>query len=139
MSALLVSGARVSDARIEGDLGETTAEVLSVTFPRTLIRYNTPEGAVHSPQTGVLYPAGLEEEDLVRVEYDREEPDLVRVAGRGFELTLLPTAMVLVSTWAVLLTVIWLICRRGRATSAHSVHRPVRDPSSTDEQRSSAD
>ncbi|ASO18154.1 hypothetical protein FHR81_002550 [Actinoalloteichus hoggarensis] len=118
MSVLLVSGARVSDARIEADLGETTAEVLSVSLPRTLVRYNTPEGAVHSPQTGVLYPAGLSEQDLVRVEYDREEPDLVRVAGRDFTLTLLPVSLVLVSTWAVLLTTVWLVCRSRRAAAS---------------------
>jgi hypothetical protein len=94
-------GARADDMAIDARTGRTTAEVMSSTFGRTIIRFVTPDGAVHSPQRGVLYPRGLEPGQLVRVEYDRSNPDLVRVADRDFRLGLWP--------FTVGVTVIWLV------------------------------
>lgn len=110
--ALLVGTFR-NDAAIEERLGRTTAEVLAVGFDRTLVRFETPDREVHIPEQGVLYPRGLEEGQLVLVEYDQDKPELVRVAGRTASLSLMPLGMVLVGTWLVLVPILWWLRRSG--------------------------
>jgi uncharacterized protein DUF3592 len=95
-------GAWVDDRAIDARTGRATAEVVSSSLGRTVIRFVTPDGAVHSPQRGVLYPRGLEPGQLVRVEYDRSDPELVRVADRDFQLGLLPVAVGVAVIWLVL-------------------------------------
>ena len=109
----LVIGTFRNDAAIEGRTGRTTAEVLSVAFDRTLVRFETPDREVHIPEQGVLYPRGLEEGQLVLVEYDQDSPDLVRVAGRTASLSLMPLGMVLAGTWIVLVPIVWWLRRSG--------------------------
>ncbi|WP_245588863.1 MULTISPECIES: DUF3592 domain-containing protein [Actinoalloteichus] len=118
LGSLLVLGAWSNDRNIDQNLGETTAEVLSVSGFRTLVRYHASDGAVHSPATGVLYPDGLERGNLVRVEYDQENPDLVRVAGRGFGLGVVPVVGVVTGLWIVLCLLIWWLRRPMRAAAA---------------------
>jgi hypothetical protein len=100
------------DMAIEGRMGQVTAEVVSVSFQRTVVRFATPDGSVHSPAQGVLYPDGLEPGQLVRVEYDTADPELARVAGRTFTLALLPIGTFLLGVWAVLLPLVWWLRRR---------------------------
>jgi len=95
-------GAWVDDRAIDARTGRTTAEVVSSSFGRTIIRFPTPDGTVHSPQRGVLYPRGLEPGQLIRVEYDRSNPELVRVADRDFRLGLLPCVVGVTAIWLVL-------------------------------------
>lgn len=90
----LVVTAAVDDWRISSDRGTATAEVVS-TGKKTLVRFPDAEGNYHSPGTGLKYPGGLEAGDRVKVEYRRDDPDNVKVAGRGWTLSLLPAA----STW----------------------------------------
>lgn len=112
-------GAWRDDAAIDSRTGRATAEVVSSTFGRTIIRFATPDGAVRSPQRGVLYPRGLEPGQLIRVEYDVANPDLVRVADRGFELGLLPIALAVVGIWVVLAPpALWLWRRSPRGPKA---------------------
>lgn len=102
-------GAWMDDRAIDARTGRATAEVVSSSLGRTVIRFVTPDGAVHSPQRGVLYPRGLEPGELVRVEYDRSDPDLVRVADRDFQLGLLPVAVSVAVIWLVLMPpALWL-------------------------------
>ena len=49
-----------------------------------------------------LYPMGLQERQGVLVEFDKRNPDLVRVAGRGAELSFLPVLSSLAVVWVVL-------------------------------------
>jgi hypothetical protein len=100
--AMVLLGAWRNDAAIDARTGRTTAEVLSVSFARTLIRFTTPDGAVHSPQRGVLYPRGLEPGQLIRVEYDTANPDLVRVETRDYRLGVLPLVITVLGVWLVL-------------------------------------
>lgn len=79
------------------------------------MRFTSPDGAVHIPSLGVLYPEGLHEGDRVWVEYDRANPDLVKVAGRGFTLALLPLGIILVLTWIVAGPLLWWLHLRRRA------------------------
>jgi len=116
LCGLLVVGAWRNDVAIETPvMGEATAEVVSVSFPRTVVRYNTPDGSVHIPPLGVLYPEGLQVGQLVRVEYDVERPDdLVRVAGRDVRYTLLPVGSALLVWWGVLAPLVWWARRVAR-------------------------
>ncbi len=112
-AGLLLAAIR-NDQAITGNLGTATAEVDAVAWDRTIIRFETPDGIVHSPSNGVLYPAGLVAGDLVRIEYDATDPDLARVAGRTATLTLLPLGTTILITWVVAGAVAWLIRQRLR-------------------------
>ncbi|MGW5055442.1 DUF3592 domain-containing protein [Actinokineospora sp. NPDC004072] len=110
---LLIVAAVVEDVAIENHTGRAEAEVVSVDFRRTLVRFTTPDGAEQVPSVGVLYPEHLEVGQVVRVEYDVRNPDLVRVAGRGAALTILPVTSLLAAVWAVIGAVLWWLRRPG--------------------------
>lgn len=111
---VLVSSFR-DDSQIDSHRGDAVADVLSVSFNRTAVRFVTPKGSVIIPSTGVLYPSGLAAGERVRVEYDTTNPELVRVAGRDFTLSFLPVGSSLVFCWLIVVPVVWLL-RRGSAT-----------------------
>ncbi|WP_243790214.1 DUF3592 domain-containing protein [Saccharopolyspora gloriosae] len=110
LSVIVACG--IDDRTIAESRGDGVAEVLDTSLTRTVIRFSTPEGQVHIPQDGVLYPAGLQEGQFVRVEYDTRNPDLVRVADRGMVLSLLPVSAWLAGLWVVVGGAYWLL-RRG--------------------------
>ena len=112
LGVVLVVAAWTEDIAIDGDTGYTDAQVVSQNFSRTLIRFYTPDGAEHIPQVGVLYPAGLKVGDVVKVEYRQDNPDLVRVAGRGAIVTVLPVGLTLVGVWVVIIPGVWWVRRR---------------------------
>ncbi len=112
LGVVLVVAAWTEDISIDGNLGQANAEVVADDFSRTLIRFYTPDGAEHVPQVGVLYPSGLKVGDVVQVEYNQENPELVRVAGRGAVVTLLPVGLTLVVVWAVVIPAVWWLRRR---------------------------
>ncbi|MPZ01040.1 MAG: hypothetical protein GEU97_24365 [Actinophytocola sp.] len=114
---VLVLAAYRNDNAIESNLGAANAQVLSVAWDRTIVRFETSDGAVHISQDGVLYPEGLVEGQLVHVEYDATNPDhLVRVAGRTFTLSLLPAGTTIAITWLIAAPLaVWL---RRRASPA---------------------
>ncbi|MCP2260419.1 hypothetical protein LX15_004133 [Streptoalloteichus tenebrarius] len=116
LCVLLVIGCWLDDRAIERpEPGRATAEVVLVSFPRTVVRYTTPDGAVYSPSLGVLYPEGLQTGQLVRVEYDPAQPDkLVRVAGRDFRIALLPAGTTVLGIWLVVVPLVWWLRRSAR-------------------------
>ena len=80
--ALVLVGAARNDAHIDAATGRAVAEVLEGgSRPHVYVRFTTDEGAVLTPEKGVFYPLGLEPGQLVRVEYDRTDPELVRLAS----------------------------------------------------------
>jgi hypothetical protein len=107
----LVVGAWTEDVSIDRNIGLANAEVVADSATRTLVLFYTPDGAEHIPQTGVLYPAGLNVGDVVEVEYQQDNPELVRVAGRSAVVTLLPVGLTLLGAWAVLIPSIWALRR----------------------------
>lgn len=112
LGVVLVIAAWTEDIKIDGDIRYAYAEVVSDDFSRTLVRFYTSDGAEHIPEIGVLYPAGLKVGDVVQVEYRQDDPELVRVAGRGAFVTLLPVGLTLVVTWAVIGPTVWWLRRR---------------------------
>jgi hypothetical protein len=101
------------DVAIEKHMGQAIAQVDSVSFNRTVVRYATPDGRVIIPSQGVLYPSGLNVGDNVRVEYDQTNPELTRVAGRTAVLSLLPVGTFLVAVWLVVVAVVTVLRRFG--------------------------
>ncbi|MFI6098830.1 DUF3592 domain-containing protein [Lentzea sp. NPDC051213] len=101
------------DVAIERNMGQAVAQVDSVAFNRTVVRYATPDGRVIIPSQGVLYPAGLKVGDNVRVEYDQTNPELTRVAGRTAVLSLLPVGTFLLVVWLVIGVVVTVLRRFG--------------------------
>jgi hypothetical protein len=118
LALMLIIGAYREDAGLNSRSVKTTAEVVSVAFDRTLVKYETPDGAVHLPPDGVGYPSGLQVGQLVEVQYDEAHPDLVKVAGRGAYLSLMPAGTLVLFTWLIAGPVIWWLRRsRSPATS----------------------
>ncbi len=115
LAVALVLAAYRNDRAITSSVGEANAEVVSVGWDRTIVRFQTPDGVVHLPPNGVLYPAGLSEGQLVRIEYASTNPELARVAGRTALLTLLPLGTTVLFTWLLAFPLLWwLRRRRGR-------------------------
>lgn len=107
-----------NDSSISDQMGVVTAQVDSVAFDRTIIHYQTPDGIVHSPATGVLYPEGLSAGELIRIEYDMGDTELTRVAGRNASLTLLPLGSTIGFTWLVAGPLLWWIRRQNLRVKA---------------------
>jgi len=112
LGVTFVIAAWTEDISIDRDIGYADAEVLAVDYSKTLVRFYTADGAEHVPQVGVLYPSGLTTGDVVEVEYRLDNPEQVRVAGRGALITLLPVGLTLVGVWAVLVPTMWWLRRR---------------------------
>lgn len=93
-SIALVFGCWMSDRAIERNLGEAVASVRHVDLLRTAVDFVDEEGEYRSPPSGLRYPVGLEEGQRVRVEYDTTDPDVVRVAGRKWTLSIIPALSV---------------------------------------------
>lgn len=110
---LLVGASAYDDIQINAHRGDAVADVLSVSFTRTAVRFVTPDGTVVIPSGGVLYPSGLSAGDAVRVQYDTQNTDLVKVAGRNFVLSFLPVGTSLAVCWAIVGPLYWFLRRRA--------------------------
>lgn len=116
LGVLALVGAAVDDAAIARNRAVATAEVLDgSSWSRTLVRFTAANGQTVVPPNGVAYPRGLVAGQTVPVEYDVTDPDLVKVAGRGWPDGVLPMAGGLAGVWVVLGGIAMLI-RRARAS-----------------------
>lgn len=106
--SLLIACA-IDDRTIEESRGDAVAAVLDTSLTRTVVRFTSADGRVEIPQNGVLYPAGLQRGQFVRVEYDTRNPGLVRVAGRTVVVALLPVLSSLVVLWVIMGSCYWLL------------------------------
>lgn len=100
-SVLLVLGAWRNDQQIEHNMGVAAAEVLSAGPRRSTIEFVTPDRVTYRPELGVLYPSELETGMRIYVEYDRDNPDLVRVRNRNASLAIIPAGSIAVVGWLV--------------------------------------
>ncbi|MEV0296799.1 DUF3592 domain-containing protein [Nocardia sp. NPDC050710] len=125
LMALLVLAAWRNDYLISSDKGVTTAEVLSAGRLRSAVIYVTPDGETHNPKVGVLYPTNLTAGERINVEYNREDPDLVRVAGRDVRVAILPALSVIVVAWLLALPTLWILVRVGRKQPGPVHARPL--------------
>ncbi|BBZ06235.1 membrane protein [Mycolicibacterium doricum] len=100
-SVLMVVGAWRNDRQIERHLGVAEATVLSAGPRRSTIEFVTPDRVTYRPELGVLYPSELETGMRIYVEYDRNNPDLVRVRDRDASLAIIPAGSIAVVGWLV--------------------------------------
>ena len=100
-SALMVMGAWRNDRQIERHMGVAAAEVLSAGPRRSTIEFVTPDRVTYRPELGVLYPSELEPGMNIYVEYDVNNPDLVRVQDRNASLAIIPAGSTAVVGWLV--------------------------------------
>lgn len=101
LSVLLVAGAWRNDRQIEHNMGVAQAEVLSAGPRRSTIEFVTPDRVTYRPALGVLYPSELADGMRIYVEYDRSNPDLVRVQHRNAALAIIPAGSIAVLGWLV--------------------------------------
>ena len=132
-SVLLVLGAWRNDRQIERHMGVAAAEVLSAGPRRSTIEFVTPDRVTYRPELGVLYPSELDTGMRIYVEYDKNNPDLVRVQHRNASLAIIPAGSIavvgLAGRGAALLAVAWFEqtaapkCWRG--SGLHQLVQPV--------------
>lgn len=90
MCSLIVIATYMDDRRIDKDMRSTTATVINTSWTTASIRFYDEEGNYHTPTKGVSYPTGLEVDQRILVEYEKSDPNNVRVAGRRWTLSLIP-------------------------------------------------
>jgi hypothetical protein len=100
-SVLLVFGAWRNDRQIERHMGVAEANVLSAGPRRSTIEFVTPDRITYRPALGVLYPSELDTGMRIYVEYDKNNPDLVRVQHRNASLAIIPAGSIAVVAWLV--------------------------------------
>jgi hypothetical protein len=118
-SVLLVFGAWRNDRQIERHMGVAEASVLNAGPRRSTIEFVTPDRVTYRPELGVLYPSELENGMRIYVEYDKNNPDLVRVQDRNASLAIIPAGSIAVVGWliaAAALAGVTLIERRNAKT-----------------------
>ncbi len=100
-SVLLVLGAWRNDRQIERNMGVAEATVLDAGDRRSTIEFVTPDRVTYRPELGVLYPSQLDDGMRIYVEYDVNDPDLVRVRDRNASLAIIPAGSIAVVGWLV--------------------------------------
>ncbi len=100
-SVLLVAGAWRDDLAIGHHMGVAQAEVLSAGPRRSTIEFVTPDRVTYRPELGVLYPSELATGMRIYVEYNKNDPNLVRVQHRNAGLAIIPAGSIAVVCWLV--------------------------------------
>lgn len=100
-SVLMVLGAWRNDRQIERHMGVAAAEVLDAGPRRSTIEFVTPDRVTYRPELGVLYPSELETGMNIYVEYDTNDPDIVRVQHRNAALAIIPASSIAVVGWLI--------------------------------------
>jgi hypothetical protein len=100
-SLLLVAGAVRNDFAITHNMGVAEAEVLSAGPRRSTIEFVTPDRVTYRPELGVLYPSELATGMRIYVEYDKRDPNLVRVQHRNAKLAIIPAGSIAVVGWLI--------------------------------------
>jgi hypothetical protein len=101
LSVLLVIGAWRNDRQIERHMGVAQAEVLNAGPRRSTIEFVTPDRVTYRPELGVLYPSELADGMRIYVEYDRNNPNVVRVQHRNASLAIVPAGSIAVLAWLI--------------------------------------
>jgi hypothetical protein len=100
-SLLLVAGAVRNDIAITHNMGVAEAEVLDAGPRRSTIEFVTPDRVTYRPELGVLYPSELATGMRIYVEYDKRNPNLVRVQHRNAKLAIIPAGSIAVVGWLI--------------------------------------
>ncbi len=131
MMCVMVAGCYRDDARIDRNQASATADVVSAGSTKSTVRFSTPDGQVRSPRLGIFYPAELAVGQRINVEYDSADPDLVRVAGRGANLSLIPALSIAGYTWLLVIAVMILLAEISRRRGLCARDRRPATPTAT--------
>ena len=100
------------------------AEVLDAGERRSTIEFVTPDRVTYRPELGVLYPSELAKGMRIYVEYDKRNPNLVRVQHRNAKLAIIPAGSIAVAGWliaaAALTGLAWVDKRLDRQLTSSS-------------------
>lgn len=118
----MVAGSAINDRTISANPGRAMATVTGESLLRTTVDYQDDQGVYHSPPGGLLYPTGIGPGQNVWVTYAKSDPDLVKVEGRRWTLSIVPALSVVVVS-AVLAVLLW-----GLVNWATAATRNYRSP-----------
>lgn len=122
-----------NDAQIEAHKATVTADVVYADRLHANVYFQTPDGSVHSPRLGLLYPTELTAGQRIRVDYSTANPDLAKPTGRSAVLSIVPAVSVAVLGWivvaALMLGLAELSRRWGRRREAMRAARDDLDDS----------
>lgn len=121
----MVIGPALNDRTIGADPGRALATVTDTGWLRTTIDYRDEDGIYHSPPTGLLYPTGLGEGQRVWVTYAKSDPDLVKVEGREWTLSIIPALSVALVTTVIAAVLWWAVGRATRPRTSSPEVRPT--------------
>jgi hypothetical protein len=123
-SLLLIAGTWRNDIAIQRNMGVAEAEVLDAGERRSTIEFVTPDRVTYRPELGVLYPSELATGMRIYVEYDKLNPNLVRVQHRNAKLAIIPAGSIAVVGWligaAALTGLAWVDKRLDRQLASSS-------------------
>lgn len=122
-SVLLVAGAWRNDLAIQHNMGVAQAEVLSAGPRRSTIEFVTPERVTYRPELGVLYPSELATGMRIYVEYNKNDPNLVRVQHRNAALAIIPAGSIAVVSWLVAVVVLVVLALMDRSLDRRGAAR----------------
>ncbi len=129
-SVLLVAGAWRNDIAIQHNMGVAQAEVLSAGPRRSTIEFVTPERVTYRPELGVLYPSELSTGMRIYVEYNKRDPNLVRVQHRNAGLAIIPAGSIAVVAWLVAgVALVGLALLERRLDRRAQANEPGKSPS----------
>ncbi len=122
----LVGGPYLNDRSINEDPGRALATVTGVSRVRTTVDFrDEQQGIYHSPPTGLLYPTGLGEGQRVWVTYAKGNPELVKVEGREWTLSVIPAFSVALVATVIAAVLWWAIGRVTRPRPGSPEVRPT--------------
>ena len=127
-SALLVAGAWRDDLAIQHNMGVAQAEVLSAGPRRSTIEFVTPERVTYRPELGVLYPSQLATGMRIYVEYNKNDPNLVRVQHRNAGLAIIPAGSIAVVGWLAATVMLVALALLDRWLDRHAKVRSAPAP-----------
>ncbi|HMS75336.1 DUF3592 domain-containing protein [Gordonia sp. (in: high G+C Gram-positive bacteria)] len=123
MGAVLVIACYRNDHQIEAHKATVMADVLYAGDLRADVSFQTPDGQLHSPRLGLLYPTELTQGQRISVEYDATNPDLARPAGRDASLSIVPAVSVVALLWLVIGAVVIGLAETNRRLTARRPDR----------------
>ncbi|WP_322973034.1 MULTISPECIES: DUF3592 domain-containing protein [Gordonia] len=129
MGVILVVACFRNDGQIEANKATVMADVLSADALHADVSFQTPDGQLHSPRLGLLYPTELTEGQRISVEYDATNPDLARPAGRDATLSIIPALSVVALLWLIVGVIVVGLAETNRGLIARAGAGADRDTS----------